>query len=67
MTASKELITVHVNVENAKKIAGRDEKGVYRVDTADWVGKMISNFLLKNNFEDYTKDIENMKKNKAVS
>jgi hypothetical protein len=70
MTGSKDMITVHVNVEitaaslqtiveNAKHIAGRDEKGVYRVDTADKVNEMISRFLQDNDFEGYVKDIEN--------
>jgi broad-specificity NMP kinase len=70
MTESKEMITVHVNVditiaslqtivENVKRIAGRDENGVYRVDTADKVSEMISRFLLDNDFEGYVKNIEN--------
>jgi hypothetical protein len=70
MTESKEMVTVHVNVEitaaslqtiveNVKHIAGRDEKGVYRVDTADKVSEMISRFLWDNDFEGYVKDIEN--------
>jgi hypothetical protein len=73
MNELKELILVHVNikltaaslqaiVENAKNIAGHDEKGVYRVDTADWVNKMVSRFLLENDFESYTKNIENYSK-----
>jgi hypothetical protein len=70
MTESKDLITVHVNVditavslqtivENVKQLAGRDEKGVYRVDTADKVSEMISRFLQDNDFEGYVKQIEN--------
>ena len=70
MTESKDKITVHVNVEitvaslqtiveNVKRIAGRDENGVYRVNTADKVSEMISRFLLDNDFEGYVKDIEN--------
>ena len=73
MNELKEFILVHVNikltaaslqaiVENAKNIAGHDEKGVYRVDTADWVNKMVSRFLLENDFESYTKNIENYSK-----
>ena len=57
MSALKEIITVHVNidlttaslqaiVENAKKTAGHDAKGIYRVDTAEWVNKIVSRFLL---------------------
>ena len=70
MSESKETITVNVNVEittaslqaivqNAKKVEGRNEKGVYRIDTADKVSEMISNFILENDFESYAKNIEN--------
>jgi hypothetical protein len=70
MTANKNLITVRAIVdmtpasleaivENAKKIAGRDEKGRYRVDTADKVGEMISRFLLEKDFESYVENIDN--------
>lgn len=70
MNALKEIITVHVNidltaaplqaiVENAKKIAGYDAKGIYRVDTAEWVNKMVSRFLFENDFESYAKNIAN--------
>ena len=66
MTQSKEMITVHVNleitaislqtiVENVKRIAGRDEKGVYRVNTADKVSEIISRFLRDKDFEGYVK------------
>ncbi len=70
MTVEKDLIEVRVNVkittsslqsivESCKKIAGRNEKGHYQVDTADKVSEMISRFLLENNFEVYVKDIKN--------
>lgn len=70
MTTSKESITVHVNVDlttasleaivaNVKKIVGRNEKGGYRVDTADKVGEMISRFLMEYDFENYVKNIKN--------
>ena len=70
MTESRDMITVHVNVEittaslqtiveNVKQLAGRDENGVYRVDTADKVSEMISRFLFDNDFENYVKHIEN--------
>ena len=70
MTDFKDMITVHVNVEitaaslqtiveNVKQLAGRDEKGVYRVDTADKVSEMISRFLFDKDFENYVKQIEN--------
>ena len=64
MNEFKELVTVRVNigltaaslqaiVENAKKISGCDAKGVYRVDTAEWINKMVSRFLLEYDFEGY--------------
>jgi hypothetical protein len=70
MNESKDIITVHVNidittvsleaiVENAKKFVGKNEKGIYRIDTADKVSEMISNFLRENHFEEYAKDIIN--------
>lgn len=70
MNEFKELVTVRVNidltaaalqaiVENAKKIAGHDESGIYRVDTAERVNKMVSRFLLENDFEGYAKNIDN--------
>ena len=70
MNEFKELVTVRVNidltaaslqavVENAKKIAGHNEKGIYRVDTAEWVNKMVSRFLIENDFESYAYNIEN--------
>ena len=69
MNASKDTIIINANieittrslqtiVENAKQKAGCDEKGVYRVDTADKVSEMISRFLLEKNFEDYVKNID---------
>jgi len=68
----KERIAVHVNieitvtalqqiVENAKAIVGHDEKGRYRVDTADEVSKIVSRFLLENDFDTYVKCIDHMK------
>lgn len=68
MTDANNLITVNVNiditpeslkavVENAKKCVGRNEKGVYQVDTAAWLGKVISDFLNQNNFDSYAKNL----------
>lgn len=67
---NSDMITVNANIEmtatalqaivrNAKKIAGRDEKGVCRVDTADKVSEMISRFLLEKDFQSYVENIEN--------
>lgn len=70
MSESKQTLLVRANVEltpealqaivqNAKEIAGADEKGIYRVDTADKVSEMISKFLLEKDFEAYVQDIAN--------
>jgi len=70
MDESKDMITVRVNVDiptealkiivqTAKQIVGPDEKGHYRVDTADKVGEMISRFLLDNDFKRYVDNPEN--------
>ena len=46
-------------VENAKRLAGRNEKGHYKVDTADKVGEMVSRFLAENDFESFVNDPDN--------
>lgn len=46
-------------VQNTKKLAGPDEKGRYKVDTADAVGKMVSRFLLEKDFEAFAEDEDN--------
>ena len=43
-------------VQNMKRVSGKNEKGHYKVDTAEAVGQMISRFLLENDFEAFTKD-----------
>ena len=73
MSESKDTIVVSANVEmtsaslqaivqNAKKISGPDEKGVYRLDTADKVAEMISHFLLEKDFESFVKNMDNYKR-----
>ena len=70
MSDQNNLILVNANVNitvkslqtivsNAKKVSGKDQKGIYRVDTADKVGDMISKFLLEHDFETYVDDINN--------
>jgi hypothetical protein len=70
MTQSQKTITVRANVEmtttalqaivaNAKAAAGTDEKGVYRVDTADKVSELISRFLKERDFENYAMNPNN--------
>lgn len=72
MSEMKDTIVVHANVEmtsaslqaiveNAKKVSGPDEKGVYHLDTADAVSETISRFLLENDFESFAKDLDNYK------
>ena len=46
-------------VENAKRLTGRNEKGHYKVDTADKVGEMVSLFLAEKDFESFVKNPEN--------
>lgn len=46
-------------VEHAKRLARRNEKGHYQIDTADKVGEMISKFLVEKDFEAYVEDPEN--------
>ncbi|MFZ0133625.1 MAG: hypothetical protein WAK95_13885 [Desulfobacterales bacterium] len=43
-------------VENTKKFADPDEKGHYKVDTADAVSRLISRFLLERDFETFARD-----------
>ncbi|MFO7557269.1 MAG: hypothetical protein R6X10_00430 [Desulfobacterales bacterium] len=70
MTDKKETLVIQVNleitaaslqaiVENVKKNTEPDSKGVYRVDMADKVGRVISRFLFENHFERYAKEIKN--------
>jgi hypothetical protein len=65
-----ETLNVHVNVAitagalqaivaNAKKLASRDAKGIYRIDTADQVSRMISRFLAEKDFDTFVLDIDN--------
>ncbi len=46
-------------VENAKKKAGADASGVYRVDTAEAVSNMITRFLADRDFLDFVSNPEN--------
>ena len=66
-TPSDDRLTIHVNIQisasalqaivaNAKKVTPRDGGGSLRVDTADWVSRMISKFLEEKDFETFVKD-----------
>ena len=70
MATKTEIVTVRVNVDipvqalktivqTVKTLVGPDEKGHYRVDTADKTGEMISRFLLENNFEQFVNNPDN--------
>lgn len=70
MNDEREMIRVQVNLDisiealqtvvaNAKKAAGKDERGVYRVDTADCLGKVISQFLHDRDFDAFARDMNN--------
>lgn len=70
MSEENPLIRVHVNIEisaaalqavvaNSKKKAGTDDKGHYRVDTADALAALISKFLHEKSFDQFAGDIEN--------
>jgi len=70
MTENIPVVRVHVNVDvpvaslkavvaNAKKKAGPDEQGRYRVDTADVLADLITKFLKEKGFEAYAQDIDN--------
>jgi len=67
MTDNKDTILINANIKisitalqtivaNAKKAAGKNEKGHYQVDTADKVSEMISRFLVDNDFESYVRN-----------
>jgi len=51
--------TIQAVVSNAKRMVGKDEKGRYRVDTADLLGVMISEFLRDRDFEAFVSDPAN--------
>jgi hypothetical protein len=70
MSESNPLIRVHVNIElsaaslqavvaNSKMKAGTDEKGRYRVDTADALAALISTFLREKGFDKFVRDVDN--------
>lgn len=54
-------VTLQAIVRNAKKLAGTDEKGIYRVDTAEAVNRLISSFLVDHNFHNYIENLDNYK------
>lgn len=70
MSSSNDRLDVHVNIEitagalsaivtHAKAMAGKDARGGYRIDTADLVGRMVSLFLDRHDFEGFVADLKN--------
>jgi hypothetical protein len=70
MSQNSQLVRVHVNIEisaaalqavvaNSKKKAGTDDKGHYRVDTADALAVLISKFLKEKEFDQFAGDVNN--------
>ena len=70
MTDVIDTIEVHANivmtteslktiVKNTKRLIGKNDKGYYKVDTADAVSGMVSRFLLEMDFESFVKDENN--------
>jgi len=51
--------TLQTIVRTAKEIVGRNEKGHYRIDTADLLEDLLSNFINENRFDAYVADREN--------
>ncbi len=50
------VTTLTAIVENAKKAHGPDAKGVYRVDTAEAVNRIVTQFLAEKGFAEYASD-----------
>ncbi len=46
-------------VRTAKEIVGRNEKGHYRIDTADLLEDLITRFVAEKGFRDYVADSGN--------
>ena len=72
MPESQDRIAIHATIEigvatlqtivkNAKKLAGTDEKGIYRVDTAETVNQLVSAFLSAHGFDEYINNLDNYK------
>lgn len=70
MVAETDMVTVRVNVDlpakalqtivqTLKTVVGPDDKGHYRVDTADQTGEIISRFLNENGFGEYVNNPKN--------
>lgn len=49
-------LTLKKVVQMAKELKGPDEKGYFRIDTADLVSDLISRFLVEKKFDTYVAD-----------
>jgi DeoR/GlpR family transcriptional regulator of sugar metabolism len=65
-------LSIHVNIQisanalqavvaNAKRTVPQSPDGNYRVDTADFVGTMVSRFLDERDFDSFAMDVANYK------
>ena len=48
--------TLQTIVQTAKEIVGRNEKGHYRIDTADLLEDLLSSFISEKGFDAYVAD-----------
>lgn len=48
--------TLQTIVQTAKDIKGRNEKGHYRIDTADLLEDLVSRFIAEKSFDAYVAD-----------
>ena len=55
------VATLTAIVENAKKRVGPDARGIYRVDPAERVNRLVTAFLETKDFDAYARDIANYK------
>ncbi|MDA8403183.1 MAG: hypothetical protein M0Z56_03165 [Desulfobacteraceae bacterium] len=60
-TIEIDVATLQTIVQNAKKLAGTDGKGIYRVDTAETVNQLVSSFLRTQGFDEYIHNLDNYK------
>ena len=51
--------TLQTIVQTAKQIVGRNDKGHYRIDTADLLEDLLSAFIEKKGFAAYAADWDN--------
>ena len=51
--------TLQTIVQTAKDIVGRNEKGHYRIDTADLLEDLLSKFIAGKDFASFAADPEN--------